>query len=271
MRKKDLKEVEKMRVFIKLFAVIIIFVFAFYTLRCTLESVAYAGIAGTKHDLSSTGPGPIKSPTVTEKCVFCHTPHKSNPAAGPLWNRDLSTATYIVRAAGGSFLSSPSNPPDGSSKLCLSCHDGTVAIGLLLNTPGSGTTYPTPITMSGVTAEGKMPCGPSDFTCLGTDLSNHHPVSIVYNTQLYNDKTTQCNNCLSAMPIKAPAAVTAPVTLKPTSNTYGGQGGNGVQCRSCHDPHNNPYGKFLVLDYSGLNSDDLCLACHYVCPTTGCL
>ena len=46
-----------------------------------------------KHNLSTSGPGPVKSTTMTEICVFCHTPHNSNPAA-PLWNQTLSGATY---------------------------------------------------------------------------------------------------------------------------------------------------------------------------------
>ena len=53
----------------------------------------------------------------------------------------------------------PSRQPDGSSILCLSCHDGTIAIGSTNNVlpPGS---------------------------ILGTDLSDDHPISFVYNSTL---------------------------------------------------------------------------------------
>jgi len=42
-----------------------------------LVSVAQAGIATTKHNLSVAGPGNVKSIDETEICVFCHTPHRA--------------------------------------------------------------------------------------------------------------------------------------------------------------------------------------------------
>ena len=47
---------------------------------------AGSGVAETKHNLSASGPGPIKALGETEICKFCHTPHAANPIA-PLWNR----------------------------------------------------------------------------------------------------------------------------------------------------------------------------------------
>lgn len=240
-----------------------------YTFVTFVTVAAYAGIAGTKHDLSATGPGPIKAQTETQKCVFCHTPHHSS-TAGPLWNRNLSTTpTYIVPSqAEWPSLLSIVGQPDRGAKLCLSCHDGTVAIGSVLNMPGTGMAGTiSMLGVSGITAEcptgGCMPTGATGY--IGTDISGHHPVSIAYNDNLYNDKTTQCNNCQSALPINPPASVTPPVKLRPTDNTYEGAGGLGVQCSSCHDPHNNSYGKFLVMAYDGEN---LCYACHYKCTAT---
>lgn len=240
-----------------------------FALTLAFTFVSYAGIVGSKHDLSSAGTGTIKAVSETQKCVFCHTPHHSS-TAGPLWNRNLSAQIYTVPTT-TQFpdLLTVVPQPDRGSKLCLSCHDGTVAIGLLINTPGPGTIYPSLINMSGVTGEGKMPCSPTDPTCFGTDLSSHHPVSIAYNTPLYNAKAAQCNSCESDFLIKPPAEVAPPVRLMPTDNTYGGEGGLGVQCASCHDPHNNPYGNFLVMDYYGttwlIDSENLCLKCHELC------
>ena len=52
-------------------------------------------VRSTKHNLSITGPGPVKSTSETQVCVFCHTPHGAESVPGaPLWNRKLSTATY---------------------------------------------------------------------------------------------------------------------------------------------------------------------------------
>src|SRR3972149_5929644 len=47
----------------------------------------------TKHDLSTTGPGPFKSDVETRICVFCHAPHNAVPST-PLWNKALQALNY---------------------------------------------------------------------------------------------------------------------------------------------------------------------------------
>jgi hypothetical protein len=49
--------------------------------------VLWGGIADTKHNLSITGPGPVKSTTEGELCVFCHAPHNARRDIPYLWNR----------------------------------------------------------------------------------------------------------------------------------------------------------------------------------------
>jgi hypothetical protein len=95
------------------------------------------GIAGTKHNLSATGPGPIKAATQTQICVFCHTPHGANLLNPPLWNREFSSANYVPYTSPS--IQSTVGQPTSYSKLCLSCHDGTIAIGSVRNRerPGS--------------------------------------------------------------------------------------------------------------------------------------
>lgn len=117
-----------------------------------------------RHNLSTTGPGPMKSTTVTEVCVFCHTPHNANPAA-PLWNQTLSSAGSTYQPYTSTTLTASVGLPSGGSKLCLSCHDGTIAIG---NTINNGK-----LAMQGVNAQGQL-TGASN---LGTDLRNDHPIS----------------------------------------------------------------------------------------------
>jgi len=177
-----------------------------------------------KHNLSTSGPGPVKSQTVTEVCVFCHTPHNANPAV-PLWNQSLSTGvTYTPYAS--STLVAAVGVPTGSSKLCLSCHDGTVAIGSTINNGQ--------IAMVGVSGQGTM-IGPA---MLGTDLADDHPVSFV--------------------PVTG-AHITNPPVGSPVRLDESGQ----VQCVSCHDPHRmdiDPTAqKFLVVDNA---ASGLCIVCH---------
>jgi len=60
-----------------------------------------------------------------ELCVYCHTPHGATAGATPLWNRDLSGATYVPYQS-SSLDATGIGQPGGTSKLCLSCHDGTM-------------------------------------------------------------------------------------------------------------------------------------------------
>jgi predicted CXXCH cytochrome family protein len=83
-----------------------------------------------------------------------------------------------------------------------------------------------------------MPTGPSN---LGTDLSHEHPVSFNYDSAL-----VAANGQLND-----PASLTGPVKLD-----HGGQ----LQCTACHDPHDNKYGQFLVMDNT--TGSALCLTCH---------
>ena len=182
-------------------------------------------IVNSKHNLSVSGPGAVKALAETEICIFCHTPHNSTPEP-PLWNRNSSGSTYLpyrsttVKAAIGQ--------PTGASKLCLSCHDGTIALGMVRSRSGA-------IPFHGGT--GPLPSG---ATRLGTDLADDHPISFAYDTAL-----ASANGQL-----KPPAALTGAVRLDKNGQ---------VQCTSCHDPHDNQYGQFLAQMNTG---STLCLACH---------
>ena len=182
-------------------------------------------IVNSKHNLSVSGPGNVRSATEADICVFCHTPHntKGQPA---LWNQKMSAATYTPYSS--STLQAKVGQPTGSSKLCLSCHDGTVAVGMVAS-------QATPIPMR--SGSGPMPMGRSK---LGTDLSGHHPISFTYDSAL----------------AVAQGELREPATLQPEVRLDQQQQ---LQCDSCHDPHNNLYGKFLVKDNT---ASALCLSCH---------
>lgn len=192
---------------------------------CSLHAGA-AGIRETKHNLSAGGPGPIKAAAEGELCVFCHTPHQGRLDIPYLWNRSDSTANYTPYQS--STLSAAVGQPTGASKLCLSCHDGTVALGMLSSRPSE---------VEFVGGLRFMPDGPSR---IGTDLSTSHPISFKYDDAL----------AASNQALKPPATLTRPVRLD--------QNGQ-LQCSSCHDPHDNSFGKFLVM--SNQNAQ-LCTVCH---------
>ena len=92
------------------------------------------------HNLSINGPSPMKGGTLPP-CQYCHAPH-SGIGKGPLWAQTYSTQTYTMYSSTTSGLDTYKQPVAGSpSSLCLSCHDGTVAInsyGGALNPGSSG-------------------------------------------------------------------------------------------------------------------------------------
>ena len=141
-------------------------------------SVTMAGIKGSKHDLGSGGGAQFTTSSTTEVCVFCHTPHGSNTGVtAPLWNKVSSTATYQRYSSLGTATLDGSEVAVGSVSLaCLSCHDGTQAMDVVVNAPGSGLYNASGSAIDG----GAFTMTGTPIPNLGTDLRNDHPISIQY-------------------------------------------------------------------------------------------
>ncbi len=185
-------------------------------------AAAQAEITNSKHDLSLTaGSGEI--------CIVCHTPHNSDTTVtdAPLWNHEVTTATYTV-------YSSPTmdvtvGQPGGTSKLCLSCHDGTVAV----DNYGGNTSGSVYIASS------------ADIT---TDLSDDHPIGMDWAHQTLADGSGTCTeNC---------HFVNGEVTIRKLPVFEGD-----VECATCHDVHNadDILPSLLRITMEG---SQLCLTCH---------
>ena len=256
---------------------------------------APSNIRNTRHNLSSSAPSrqsTSKNSLTTEAvitpdaaqtqeiCVYCHTPHGATTSPGtPLWNRALNNTTYTPYSSSSlqaTDLDVTSAALAAPSKLCLSCHDGTIAIGSVINTPGSGTTGSISLVNTG--PAGKMPYGRGaanadhGFTRnLGTDLRNDHPISFTYNSALASADGELRNPAGSTEPT---IIADRSVGVKPQFPLTGGK----VQCTTCHDPHKETQ-KFLrknrfqqgapeavqanFNDWSfDDNRDQICLGCH---------
>jgi predicted CXXCH cytochrome family protein len=186
---------------------------------------AFADIDGSKHDFAGKSWG-----THTEICKVCHAPHDNqNSAGGLLWNHDMSSGvTYTAYSSPTFSITSPGDP-SGVSLLCLSCHDGTVAVD----------------SFGGDTGVDGNKIASGDAAYVGNDLSNDHPISFIY-----------------------PSATTAE-QLFPTTKSVSGVGtiadmlvggSNRVECSSCHDVHDKSgITKMLLVDN---NNSALCLVCH---------
>ena len=117
------------------------------------------------------------------------------------------------------------------SRACMSCHDGTVALGDLFNGTGG--------TVTGPNVTGGKLTGGNSFL---------------------NPAAMQANHPLG---VQKPAAVpgfTGFKTVAPgTAVNYDSAGY--VQCDSCHNPHDNTYAPFLKINPAG---GAICLTCHDV-------
>ena len=238
-------------------------------LSYSLYDERVSDISNTKHNLSTSSPGSVSAVSESQICVFCHTPHHAEAIPNaPLWNRQESGATYTPYTSNSIDANDIAATPGGSSKLCLSCHDGTIAIGSVsvLNTQTNVS-----INMTGTGAGGVMPSNQGDLTGgtrkLGTDMRNDHPISFTYNSLLAN-----LDGELLDPDLEPHIANRAPGVrpLIPLENSQ-------VQCTSCHDPHIRDTDIAKNIKFLRLNrfqegfpgggtfnqaSDIVCLGCH---------
>jgi predicted CXXCH cytochrome family protein len=177
-------------------------------------------VRDTPHNLH--GSNGISVPN-QEVCRPCHAPHNASTEIGFLWNHGLSAGGWTLweGADANSVFSS-------SSRLCLSCHDGTVAID----------------TYGGATGTHFM----DGRDNLGTNLSNSHPIGVLYPTTASRYTQPDANGAI------------AEPGITPTGQSAALEEGR-VQCSSCHYAHGSraTYGMFLRVDNTG---SQLCMTCH---------
>ena len=94
-------------------------------------------VKDTKHNFSSPSASPNAFFWGTRQvCVFCHTVHNADPANGKLWNHETNPATSYQMYDSDTMDMIQSASPHEGSLICLSCHDGTIAVNSLNNLPG---------------------------------------------------------------------------------------------------------------------------------------
>jgi hypothetical protein len=171
-----------------------------------------SAVFGSPHDFKTAYGGASYS-----LCNYCHIAHKFGSApTGPgylLWNHTLSSVSSYGVYTSDSMRSTPADLGGQMtvSNLCLSCHDGTVAINSWYESPSFSYTGPTTAMM------------PEDHTA--RDLTKQHPINFTY-----PDATTA-----------------AAIGLQPAAdqNSIDGNGNvplfsGRMQCATCHDAHAGP-------------------------------
>jgi predicted CXXCH cytochrome family protein len=234
-----------------------------------------SGINGTVHDLGTPGNGgmgylPTPPDPHQRICIFCHAPHsamKLSPANGgpgagvgsgpqapdafnylPLWNHEL-TGNY---ASYSMYYNGPGAPqvgpkasqaiqqtmtPGSTSLLCLSCHDGSVAV----NSYGNNAQLSTSQSGGGGTIGAQYVIGKDNY------LGNHHPIGFSYDVAQAVDTELR------------PSTATMGTAGTISDHLYGT--GHNMECGTCHAVHNTGNTGETLLWRSD-ESSRLCLTCH---------
>jgi len=228
-------------------------------------SGAGTGLLNGPHDFTTNA---LSNAPSVGLCTFCHTPHKASSTL-LLWNHTMSSNTFAwdvaATTAGTALPVFVGNTYKGPSAKCLSCHDGSVSIGDVGWFNQSGRTGSASLNPGGI-SNVKFQVGRQG------NLAGTHPVAIPYPVSgapnVYNNSTTGAR-------LATDDFVTDPTAnnIRLYSDVGGGQiigkvtaGKSGIECSSCHDPHNKAANDVMFLrgKLTGSSQADgyLCLQCH---------
>ena len=258
-----------------------------------LSAVAFAapgdpglGVLDSVHDMrTATGSGPGSDFGGNDRvCAFCHTPHHAYQGSDPneyypLWSRTLNGENFAP------YASSTINAIDwaadiaiGPTRLCMSCHDGTIAVDQHY---GSLKDVGTKLQENNVGLDGVWIGGAAVGLLANGSLSNDHPLGFNYDTVATGPSTPGTNptsgQVSGALPQEDPWIRAAADDLVYTGNTWGikvadrlytdpADGSRYMTCATCHDVHNKKnmdttaHANYLVLAPQANSA--LCLTCH---------
>ncbi len=246
------------------YAVSVLAIACFAIVALQAGSAPGTGFQGSKHDFSGRNAGPV----TTGACTFCHTPHRAlqQPL---LWNHRLSANTFNWDAgavtAGGTHYPTIDTTWKGPTKLCLSCHDGSVAIGDIAwfnkqtwsGTPIDSTKHDTDVYNIANSNTGSM--------------TGNHPVAFPYPYQraqnTYNG--TQTGAAVFMQDFNPnPTSLGIRLFNDNAGDVSAGAvaGSTGIECTSCHGVHNETGivqdSPLLRGTLGGSGGNYICMKCH---------
>jgi hypothetical protein len=225
---------------------------------------AGTGVNGSLHDMTKVVTTTADS--MGRVCVYCHTPHHAVVTDGsanlPLWNHALTPDDQFTAYT----WATPNNSNDGAfdiidplagpSRLCMSCHDGSIAVdehGSAFASAGSGRATDSGGLIGNLGRTADL-AGRANLT---KDLSNTHPIGFDYNEiaafrnskSANKDKTTGDSEIISSgngyaqeYAVSIVAGEYNTITRFPAGsnktiadNLYGG---SIMTCATCHEVHN---------------------------------
>ena len=241
-------------------------------------AAAGTGFTGSPHDFSGKNAGIDQragTNVTTGACTFCHTPHKAYQTR-LLWNHTLSANNFTwsdaTATTGGTVLPTIAGGAGGWSgptKFCLSCHDGSVAIGDIAWFNRQAWSGGAAIDST------KHDSGQYNIASVTGDLKGNHPVAFPYPfnkvQNSYNGTTTGAGTYLTdfnsdptTLGIRLFNDATGIVVASPVA------GKTGIECTSCHGVHNETglvFDEPLLRgtksgDSTGPGASYICMKCH---------
>ncbi len=160
-------------------------------------------------------------------CLLCHVNDGNNLKKdnSPLWNQNKKQIFFETYTS--STMDALPGQPSGTSKLCLTCHDGSMA----------------------AVSHGSNGIMPGNLSNSSADLSNDHPISFEYSTAL----------AMSDRGLFDPSSTSS--GLGGTIEEDLLENGN-MECLSCHNVHfdlADSESNYLRMSNRG---SKLCLTCH---------
>jgi hypothetical protein len=213
---------------------------------------ARTGVNGSFHDMNYYAPTKGGTQEKYERvCVFCHTPHNAvvtepgnNSNYLPLWNHDLTQLTFTPYqwATPDNVPFTINDPLVGPSRLCMSCHDGSIAV----DQHGPAMPRVGTIKLTGTRAIGS-----------GGDLTTTHPIGFDYVAARKGRNITAINTVELTSHVEeivdesSAFATVITINTDSSSNVYNKVDRNGsrtilstlyngkmMTCATCHEVHN---------------------------------
>lgn len=158
----------------------------------------------------------------SKNCNVCHVTQKDmNNSPPPLWTNNLVEQYYLPYSS--STLDATIGQPSSISKMCLSCHDGTIA------------------------SDDKGGQGEFSHKTISSDMGRNHPISFTYDFAL-SQKDGKLND-----PETTTSGLGNTISIDLLVDGK-------VECTSCHTPHKTSSTSGM-LKISNSRSK-LCLTCH---------
>lgn len=213
-----------------------VFVIAFIMPVAFAAVSAFAGIGGSKHDMTGGGHD-VSAEERGAVCSYCHVPFGvADSAPAPLWalrqKEEDKTVRYNLYSWETATNANAAERPGASTLNCLACHDGTIGKSISFDyIPAPTDQRPSNSGHYDSAYDRKAGALPEQSAVV------RHPVSVAY--------------------VSGKAGLTTQENVKENGVVLSGPDANRVECASCHNPHITGLPFALIKPVV-----DLCSACH---------